>query len=375
MNDNPLTGNLEEREMRTLLRLSPSGISLLLILLVLLPSCSDTRPPEDSQLPEEPGREDLTLVQAVGSITSEDVYSRIGVLAHDSMGGRDTPSLGLEMAASWAAEEFTAMGLEPGGEDGSFIQRYEMTPRGAGGSAPVSDPNVVGLLPGNDPDLRDEWVVFTAHFDHVAGGPDESGDSIYNGADDNASGTAAVMEIAQAFAMLPTPPRRSLAFVLVSGEEKGLLGARHFAQGASLPKEAMVADINADMVSMNWPDSIFVLGREYTTLGPILDRVIGAHPEVGISIMENRWPQMPLFHMSDQSAFAQEGIPGIFIFSGLHDNLHRPSDELEEVNTDKAARVARLMFYFGYEVAQAMERPLWTDAGREMLAELGGGGE
>ena len=373
MSDSPFTGKLEEREMRTLSRLSPPSISLFLTLLVLLPSCSDTRPPEDSQPPAEPGSEDPTLVQAVSSITSEDIYSRIGVLAHDSMGGRDTPSPGLEMAASWAAEEFAAMGLEPGGEDGSFIQRYEMTPRGEGGSAPVSVPNVVGLLPGNDPDIRDEWVVFTAHFDHVAGGPDESGDSIYNGADDNASGTAAVMEIAQAFAMLPTPPRRSLAFVLVSGEEKGLLGARHFAQGASLPKEAMVADINADMVSMNWPDSIVVLGKEYTTLGPTLDRVIGSHPEVGISIMENPWPQMPLFHMSDQSAFAQEGIPGIFFFSGLHDNLHRPSDELEEVNTDKAARVARLMFYFGYEVAQAMERPLWTDAGREMLEELGGG--
>ncbi len=361
--------------MRTAFRLFPSGISLLLILLVLLPSCSDTRPPEDSQPPEEPGSEDPTLVQAVGSITSEDVYSRIGVLAHDSMGGRDTPSPGLEMAASWAAEEFMAMGLEPGGEDGSFIQRYEMTPRGSDGSAPVSVPNVVGLLPGNDPDLRDEWVVFTAHFDHVGSRPDDSGDFIYNGADDNASGTAAVMEVAQAFAMLPTPPRRSLAFVLVSGEEKGLLGARHFAQGASLPQESMVADINADMVSMNWPDSIFVFGGEYTSLGPTLDRVIGAHPEVGISIMENRWPQMPLFHMSDQSAFAQEGIPGIFFFSGLHDNLHSPGDELEEVDCDKAARVARLIFHFGYEVAQAMERPLWTDAGREMLAELGGGGE
>jgi Zn-dependent M28 family amino/carboxypeptidase len=217
-------------------------------------------------------------------------------------------------------------------------------------------------------------VVFTAHFDHVSGPPDETGDAIYNGADDNASGTSAVMEIAQAFTMLPTPPRRSLAFVLVSGEEKGLLGARHFAQGASLPRESMVADINADMVSMNWPDSIFVFGREYSSLGPILDQVIDAHPEMGISIMENLWPRMPLFHMSDQSAFAQEGIPGIFFFSGLHENLHRPSDELEAVNCDKAARVARLMFHFGYAVAQAQDRPQWTDAGREMLADLGVGG-
>ncbi|MFC1660946.1 M20/M25/M40 family metallo-hydrolase [Gemmatimonadota bacterium] len=314
-----------------------------------------------------------SLDEAVASITAQDVYHRIGVLAHDSMGGRDTPSPGLEMAAGWAATEFADMGLDPGGENGGYIQRYEMTPRGADSSSTVAVPNVVGLLQGSDPELSNEWVVFTAHFDHVTGQADETGDDIYNGADDNASGTAAIMEIAQAFAALPTPPRRSLAFVLVSGEEKGLLGARHFAQGASLPQDAMVADINADMVSMNWPDSIFVFGQDFTTLGPILDRVIEAHPEVGISIMENRWPQIPLFYMSDHFAFVQEEIPGIFFFSGLHENLHRPSDDLEAVDCDKAARVARLMFYFGYEVAQATERPQWTAGGREMLEELEAG--
>jgi Zn-dependent M28 family amino/carboxypeptidase len=266
------------------------------------------------------------------------------------------------------------MGLVPGGDDGGYIQRYEMTPRDPDASGPVAVPNVVGFMRGSDPELREEWVVFTAHFDHVSGGPDETGDDIYNGADDNASGTAAVMEIAQAFSMLPTPPRRSLAFVLVSGEEKGLLGARYFARGASLPQESMVADINADMVSMNWPDSIFVFGREYTTLGPTLDGVIEAHPEVGISIMESRWPQIPLFYMSDHFAFVQEGIPGIFFFSGLHDHLHRPSDELEEVDCDKAARVARLMYHFGYQVADAPDRPEWTETGLELLAGLQEGG-
>ncbi|NNM04731.1 MAG: M28 family peptidase, partial [Gemmatimonadetes bacterium] len=212
------------------------------------------------------------------------------------------------------------------------------------------------------------------HFDHVSGPADETGDAIYNGADDNASGTAAVMELAEAFSLLPAAPRRSMAFVLVSGEEKGLLGARHFARGASLPQESMVADINADMVSMNWPDSIFVFGRDLSTLGSTLDRVIEAHPEVGVSIMENRWPQLPLIRMSDQFAFIQEEIPGIFFFSGLHENLHSPNDELEAVDCDKAARVTRLMFHFGYEVAQAGDRPAWTEAGREILAEMGVGG-
>ncbi len=290
------------------------------------------------------------------------------------MGGRDTPSEGLEAAARWAAAEFARMGLEPGGDSGTFIQRYPMTPPGAEAGESVQVPNVVGLLPGSDPRLGEEWVVFTGHFDHVTGPADESGDAIYNGADDNASGTAAVMEIAEAFASLATPPRRSLAFVLVSGEEKGLLGARHFASGASLPKAAQVADINADMVSRNWPDSMFVFGREYSTLGATLDRVIADHPELDIAIMETRWPEIPIFRMSDHFAFVQEGTPGIFFFSGLHENLHRPSDELDQVDSDKAARVARLMFWLGHAVAQAEEAPAWTEAGQAMLAELAAGG-
>ncbi len=323
---------------------------------------------------ELPGlRQSSPLAEAAATITPEEIYQRIGVLAHDSMGGRDTPSPGQEMSAAWAAAEFRLMGLEPGGENGTFIQRYEMRPRGAAEGVTAEVPNVVGLLPGSDPALRDQWVVFTAHFDHVTGGPDATGDSIYNGADDNASGTAAMMEVAQAFSSLSTPPRRSLAFVLVSGEEKGLLGARHFARGASIPAGAQVADINADMVSRNWPDSIFVFGGEYTSLGPTLDGVIARHPELDLAIMENRWPGMPLFRMSDQFAFAREETPGIFFFSGLHDNLHQPSDELELVDTDKAARVARLIFYLGHAVAQAQEAPVWTEAGRTMLAELSGG--
>ena len=288
-------------------------------LLISLSSCGDRQSEEASQAPQldEASGDPALIEEAVASITEDDFFFRIGVLAHDSMGGRDTPSPGLEMAAAWAAEEFAGMGLEPGGDDGSFIQRWEYSPRrrSESESETVAVPNVVGLLPGSDPTLRDEWVVFTAHFDHVSGPADETGDAIYNGADDNASGTAAVMELAEAFAMLPAAPRRSTAFVLVSGEEKGLLGARHFARGASLPQESMVADINADMVSMNWPDSIFVFGRDLTTLGSTLDQVIEAHPELGVSIMETRWPQLPLLQMSDQFAFIQEGIPGIFFFS------------------------------------------------------------
>ena len=356
--------------------------SLLLSIAVFLTACA---PSGAEQAPNgDPGgtaatqaAATVTVEDAAGTIAVEEMRARMGILAHDSMGGRDTPSHGLDVAAAWAAAEFRSMGLEPGGDDGAFIQRWEYTPRGgnSGAVGPIPVPNVVGLLRGSDPVLRNEWVVFSAHFDHVSGPADDTGDAIYNGADDNASGTAAVMEIAQAFASLTTPPRRSLAFILVSGEEKGLLGASHFARGASLPAEAQVADINADMVSRNWPDSIFVFGGEYSTLGSTVDAVLQEHPELNITPMASRWPQIPLFRMSDHFAFVQEGTPGIFFFSGIHDDLHRPSDEMDKVDCDKAARVARLMFYLGYQVAQADGPPAWTEEGRAMLAELGGGGQ
>jgi hypothetical protein len=361
--------------MKARTRCTRTFAGLITLLSVFWSGCTDAPPPghqPEGGIDAESGAA-AGISAAVESITPEEIYSIIGLLAHDSMGGRDTPSPGLESSASWAATEFARMGLEPGGDEGSYIQRYAFTPRREDAESMVSVPNVVGLLRGSDPDLAEEWVVFTAHFDHVSGAADETGDSIYNGADDNASGTAAVLEVAEAFSALPTPPRRSVAFVLVSGEEKGLLGARHFAQGASLPKEAMVADINADMVSRNWPDSIFVFGGEYSTLGATLDGILASHPEMGISVMENRWPQMPLFQMSDHFAFVREGIPAIFFFSGLHENLHRPSDELELVDADKAARVARLLFHLGYEVAQAADPPEWTPEGQEMLAQVGEG--
>lgn len=131
--------------------------------------------------------------QAAATITAGDMYRQISVPAHDSLGGRDTPSPGREKAAAWISDELEAMGLEPGGDEGSYIQRWEYTDRSAGAQEdqyPVEVPNVVGPLRGSDPEFMDEWVVFSAHFDHVNGPPDASGDTIYNGADDNASGTA-----------------------------------------------------------------------------------------------------------------------------------------------------------------------------------------
>jgi len=231
-------------------------------------------------------------------------------------------------------------------------------------------PNVVGILPGSDPELRDTYVVFSAHFDHVGvGRADANGDSIYNGADDNASGTSGLLEVARAFAKLPKAPARSLLFLAVSAEEKGLLGSEYYSDNPTVPLESIVANINVDMIGRNAPDSIVVIGQEYSSLGPLVQEVARAHPELGLTVAQDIWPQERFFFRSDHYNFARKEIPALFFFAGVHEDYHRPSDHVEKIDTDKTARVARLIFYTAYEIANRRQPPTWTEEGlREVRA-------
>jgi Zn-dependent M28 family amino/carboxypeptidase len=233
-------------------------------------------------------------------------------------------------------------------------------------------PNVVGVLRGSDPELRDTYVVLSAHMDHVGvGRPDATGDSIYNGADDDASGTSVLLEVAQAMATLERPPRRSVLFLAVSGEEKGLLGSRWFADHPTVPLDAMVANINIDMVGRNSPDSIVVIGQDYSSLGPMLRQVAEHHDdELGLTVAEDLWPEERFFFRSDHFNFARKEIPALFFFSGTHEDYHAPSDEVDAIDTAKTARVARLVFYLTYQVAQDTDVPKWDRRGLEEVRRL-----
>jgi hypothetical protein len=469
---------------------------------------------------------------AAATITEADYLRRVGVIAHDTMQGRDTPSAGLDRAAAWIASEFARMGLRGGAEDGGFIQRYPLpllpldrersgliggaraleygkdivplssaaeggesrgglvlvsgsqgvgrgldasavrgrhavlvlgemvqsidgraaqlasairdagaasvlvmmtiddtawtdnslyalrpvAPRDSVGraespfrplllvrTASVEDlvrgrgvdvaalqdrwteavridpvegldltltqrltedsataPNVVAILPGSDPSLRGQYVVFSAHMDgHGLTSPDASGDSILNGADDDASGTVAVIEIAEAMASLATKPRRSMLFLLVSGEEKGLWGSEHYAANPTVPIDSMVANLNTDMVGRNWPDTIVAIGKEHSDLGQTLERVNAAHPELGMTAIDDIWPEQRFYERSDHYNFAQRGVPILFFFNGTHEDYHGRDDEVERIDGEKAARIARLVFYLGMEIGNAEERPRW----------------
>ncbi len=314
-----------------------------------------------------------TVAVGAASITAEDMYARIGFFASEALQGRDTWSPGLEAAAAYIESEYRRFGLEPAGDDGTYFQRYPFTPRRSaaqqsGAVVAESYPaNVAGILRGSDPELRDEYVVLTAHYDHVGIRRPVDGDSVYNGADDNASGSAGVLEIAEAFATLGERPRRSILFLHVSGEEHGLLGSRYYSDNPTVPVENIVANINLDMISRNSPDSIVVIGKDYSTLGDVVNRVGDRHPELNLVPSDDIWPEERFFYRSDHFNFARLEIPSLFFFAGVHEDYHQPSDEIHTIDPDKAARVSQLVFYTTQEIANAPGRPEWDPEG---LAEV-----
>jgi Zn-dependent M28 family amino/carboxypeptidase len=233
--------------------------------------------------------------------------------------------------------------------------------------AETTAPNVVGVLEGSDPQLKDEYLVYSAHMDHVGVDRAVNGDSIYNGADDDASGTIAVVELAEAFAKLHPRPKRSIIFLTVSGEEKGLWGSAHFAANPTVPMEQIVANLNADMVGRNWPDTIVVIGKEHSDLGETLNRVNAAHPELGMTAIDDIWPEENFYDRSDHINFARRGVPILFFFNGTHPDYHRPSDEVEKIDAEKEARIVQLMLYLGIDIANAAQRPKWNPESYEKI--------
>lgn len=232
--------------------------------------------------------------------------------------------------------------------------------------------NVVGWIRGRDPEMRDEYVVLVAHLDHLGVGPSVDGDSIYNGADDNASGTAALLEVAEAFAAASRPPRRSVVFLAVSGEEEGLWGSRSYAERPPFPLDRTVAVLNMDMIGRNWRDTVAAIGMEHSSLGEAARRVARAHPALRLAVVGDRWPEENFFRRSDHYSFARRGVPALFLFSGLHGDYHRPSDEPGLLDYRKTARVARFVYLLTRRVADAPDPPAWDpDAYREFVEGAG----
>lgn len=250
----------------------------------------------------------------------------------------------------------------------------------------ASAPNVVGMIEGSDPLLKNEYVIYSAHMDHVGTAGDGVGgcrtipatatapaDSICNGADDDGSGSTGVLLIAHAYSQLKVKPRRSIVFLHVSGEEKGLLGSQWFAEHPTIPLDKVVADINNDMIGRNSPDSIVVIGKEHSDMGTTLARVSARHPELALTASDDIWPEERFYFRSDHYNFARKGIPILFFFNGVHPQYHRADDHVALIDTSKLSRVARLGFYLGAEIANTTARPAWVPESYKEIVEGSGG--
>jgi Zn-dependent M28 family amino/carboxypeptidase len=240
----------------------------------------------------------------------------------------------------------------------------------------VQSRNVLGRIEGAR--RPDEFVIYTAHWDHLGTGPAVNGDSIYNGAVDNASGTAAVLEVAEAFMQLALPPDRSILFLLVTAEEQGLLGAKYYAENPLYPLEKTVAAINIDAPQNQWgrSEDVVVVGYGNSTLDDVLKAAVETQ---GRTVDADPEPEKGFYFRSDHFEFAKQGVPALYTKSGVRiigqpegygqakraeytaNDYHKPSDEVKaDWDLTGATEDAQLMFQVGYRVAQSVAFPEWS---------------
>ncbi|MES2156830.1 MAG: M28 family metallopeptidase [Pseudomonadota bacterium] len=238
----------------------------------------------------------------------------------------------------------------------------------------IISPNLVAVMPGSDPKLRGEYVVLSAHLDGYGVGTPIKGDAIYNGAFDNASGVASLLEIARALKASKVKPKRSVLFAIVTAEEKGLLGARYFARKPSVPQKAIVADLNFDMALPIFPlTSVTPIGYDQSSLGGDAQAVSA---QMGLPITPDPFPDRNVFIRSDQYAFIREGIPALFFKYGFKAGTpeaetekawraniyHSPFDDLKQpVMPEQSAKLNDYVTAVTLRVANAPARPKWND--------------
>ncbi|MBI3948935.1 MAG: M28 family peptidase [Acidobacteria bacterium] len=233
--------------------------------------------------------------------------------------------------------------------------------------------NVIGILDGADPQLKHEYVMFSAHMDHL----ESTATEVFNGADDDASGTSALLEIAQAFALGP-PPRRSIIIMFHTGEEEGLLGSKYFVEHPTVPLQSVVVDLNVDMIGrtrrpgdthpanseLGDANTVYLIGSDKLSqeLHQLSEQTNQDTVKMNLDYRYNRedHPQR-LYYRSDHWNYAKNGIPVIFYFTGLHEDYHRPTDDVEKLDFEKMVRIARLIFSTGWRIAN-MDQRLKLDA-------------
>jgi Peptidase family M28 len=306
------------------------------------------------------------------SITASSLRRAVEALAADANAGRVTPSPGLDEAARWIAAEHDRIGLAAPTGAPAHLQRFDCSGKATGDSS-----NVIGVLPGSDPALAKQAVIVSAHYDHLgtrdvgsdAGlGLDDPADQVFNGANDDASGVAATLAIAEAFAALSPRPRRTVVFIAFCGEELGLRGSQYWVEHPLVPLTDTVAVVNLEMLGRPepaHPHRVWVTGMPRSTMG---ERIGAAAHELDVEVVDGSVAGVmegQLFEQSDNWPFAEREVVAHSLSTGLiDDHYHSVQDETDTLEYDAMALLVRGIALGTYRLAQDDDVPRWTDAKR-----------
>ena len=285
----------------------------------------------------------------LAQITEGRVIATISFLASDELAGRAIGSPEYEIAAAFVASRFRGAGLD-GATEGNFYQEVTVDPKW-----PLK--NVVGILPGKDPELAKEAIIFSAHLDHL-GRKENKGDGIFNGADDNASGVTAVLTLADAFGSMNCN-KRTLIFIAFSGEESGLLGSKRYAEQPVWPLEETIAMVNIEMIGRPEPGAngkIWMTGWRESNLGILMNE---ASLPMGVEIFQHPKFSSMLYRASDNWPLAEKGVVAHSFSAGsLHSDYHQPDDEWDRLDTKHMTRVIRGLLEASVPLSMGSEAPV-----------------
>ena len=299
------------------------------------------------------------------TITEKELSEHLYTYASDEFEGRDTGAPGQKKAVEYIRNYYKSIGIEPGDLEGDYFQEMTLTMRGRRGQKPktVETENVIAIIKGSE--KPDEYVIITAHLDHVGITDGE----IYNGADDDGSGTVALLEIAEAFKKAADKgkgPKRSVVFLHVTGEEKGLLGSAYYTDNPVYPLANTVVNLNVDMIGRIDPtrreknrDYIYLIGSDHDSvdLHNLSEQTNTESVNMTLDYRFNdKNDPNRFYYRSDHYNFAKNGIPIIFYFTGTHADYHQPSDTPDKIEYDLLEMRSRLIFYTAWNIANRDKR-------------------
>ena len=315
-------------------------------------------------------------IKYANTINKKDLFKHLNILSSDSLEGRETGKPGQKMAADYIASHFKNIGIPPYKKK-TYYQKFKVKSkkhickcedcdldffkRVFKRKRIIKGENVLGFIEGTD--LKDELIIITAHYDHLG----KHDRLIFNGADDDGSGTVAAMEIAEAFMIAKKEgygPRRSILIMPVSGEEKGLLGSKYYTDNPIYPLEKTVANLNIDMIGRldDWHDTanyVYLIGSNRLSLDlhNISEEINLKHIGLDLDYRFNKEDDPNrYYYRSDHYNFAKNNIPVIFYFNGVHEDYHKTSDTIEKIDFNKIERITKLIFLTAWELANRDQR-------------------